>query len=256
MRFINRQVQSLFLASTVILLSGCSKKPERETVPVTTDTLSETIDTLPETHDTLSVTIDPLSVTFDTFTDTRDGKTYRTVKIGRYTWMAENLNYKPESGNHWCYNYYYPYCKKYGRLYDWETAKTACPAGWHLPSFQDWEYLVKAVGGKRGNADVDFIFWLDGGKILKAKSGWRWYDNQNESGNGTDDYGFSALPGGAYGKYNSFFEAGDNGYWWTATLKYGYYYRAYYRDISYNDYGVHAYDGNTLLGLSVRCTMD
>jgi uncharacterized protein (TIGR02145 family) len=132
------------------------------------------------------------------FTDPRDGKFYRTVKIGGQVWMAENLNYAAE-GSKW-YNNDEANGTKYGRLYDWETAKKACPAGWHLPSDAEWQTLVDFVGGK-------YI----AGKKLKSTSGW------NMDGNGTDEYGFSALPGGS-GYSDGYFDiAGYNGSWWSAT---------------------------------------
>ena len=63
-------------------------------------------------------------------TDVRDGKTYQTVTLGDQTWFAQDLNY--ETGNSWCYKDDAANCEAYGRLYDWETALTACPAGWHI----------------------------------------------------------------------------------------------------------------------------
>ncbi len=139
------------------------------------------------------------AVNASTFTDKRDGKTYKTVVIGGKKWMAENLNYQPQSGKSWCYDNNNSNCDKYGRLYDWKTAKTVCPAGWHLPSRQDWQSLVNYAGGKSSDD-----------KKLKARSGWK------DNGNGTDDYGFSALPGGYHRYDDTFGSVGEAGYWWTA----------------------------------------
>ena len=109
--------------------------------------------------------------------DDRDGQTYKTVAIGEQTWMAENLNFETE--NSFCYNDSAEYCAKYGRLYTWEAATTACPSGWHLPTKAEFEILFTAVGGK-----------LITGEMLKSTSGW------HDSGNGSDAFAFSALPAG------------------------------------------------------------
>jgi uncharacterized protein (TIGR02145 family) len=159
--------------------------------------------------------VDPGTVVKGTFTDERDDKTYKTVKIGRQTWMAENLN--TETAESWCYEHSAGNCAKYGRLYTWAAAMKACPSGWHLPSRREWGDLARAVGsygtyGTLGNA----------GEKLKSKSGWNWNTEDNVSGNGTDKYGFSALPGGdAYPIggdccRDCFFDIGDWGFWWTS----------------------------------------
>ena len=129
-----------------------------------------------------------------TFTDSRDGKTYKKVVIGSQTWMAENLNFAAEGSK--CYEDKPENCEKYGRLYDWETAKKSCPNGWHLPSCQEYNALFDAVGGNEV-----------AGKKLKAKNGWN--DKDGKSGNGTDEFGFSALPGG----YNNGAGVGISGTW-------------------------------------------
>jgi uncharacterized protein (TIGR02145 family) len=141
------------------------------------------------------------------FTDTRDKKTYKTVKIGKQTWMAENLNFNAESSV--CYDNKPENCEKYGRLYNWDTAIKACPSGWHLPNLKDWQTLVDLAGGW-GIYDSDDGELL-GNRKLKAKSGW-----ESDLNDGTDDYGFSALPGGRGGSDGNFKSVGEYGSWWTA----------------------------------------
>jgi len=141
------------------------------------------------------------AIAYGTLLDSRDGKSYRTVKIGTQTWMAENLNYRNTTGSAdtvgVCYNNSADSCAKYGRLYTWpETMKGAassatipsgvqgvCPSGWHVPSDGEWNILIDSVertsGVGSGNSGID----------LKATFGWI-------SGTGSDTHGFRILPGG------------------------------------------------------------
>jgi len=170
---------------------------------------------------------------FGTFTDTRDGQTYKTVTIGTQTWMAQNLNYQADSS--WCYNNADSNCVKYGRLYAWHAAQNACPAGYHLPSRKEWGSLVATAGGK------------EAGTTLKARSGWK------DNGNGTDDYGFSALPSGYRFSYRrTFYYVGDFGGWWTAAPSDHPYlwFMHYSKDFVYEDYSF------MIDGFSVRCVAD
>ncbi|MCL1955942.1 MAG: fibrobacter succinogenes major paralogous domain-containing protein [Fibromonadales bacterium] len=167
-----------------------------------------------------------------TFTDSRDGKKYGAVEIGG-TWMAENLNYNANGSK--CYENQESNCQKYGRLYDWETAKKACPNGWHLPSNREWLTLYLFTSG-----------------ILKATSGWH-----NNIGKATDEFGFSALPGGFYSSNYTppFNYLGAYGYWWSSTEKDGDTSMAYNRYMEYSDY-LGSNDSRKAAYFSVRCVQD
>ncbi|MCL2689927.1 MAG: InlB B-repeat-containing protein, partial [Chitinispirillia bacterium] len=146
-------------------------------------------------------------------------KNYRTTKIGNQIWMAENLSYAASPGDgSWCYGNNdaerEANCPLYGRLYDWETAKTVCSglgSGWDLPTDNDWIELAEFVGGVYND---EYRWWDGAGTILKTV---QW--NDNSWNNGTDDYGFRAMPGG-YRIFTMGFPSaalGNNGYWWSAT---------------------------------------
>jgi uncharacterized protein (TIGR02145 family) len=166
------------------------------------------------------------------FTDARDGQTYKKVTIGTQTWMAENLNYIPAVGNSWCYENNPSHCDTYGRLYDWNTARTVCPGGWHLPSEAEWTVLENAVGGTS-----------IAGRKLKAVSF-----------NGSDDYGFTALPAGEADPDGSFGELGSDTDFWAATeidAMYAWHYElGAYRDDVFSD------GDEKDRGYSVRCLQD
>ncbi|MCL2182919.1 MAG: fibrobacter succinogenes major paralogous domain-containing protein [Chitinispirillia bacterium] len=183
----------------------------------------------------------------ESFTDTRDGKTYRTVQIGDQTWMAENLNYKTDSST--CYGNKERNCRKYGRLYDWDDAMKACPAGWHLPSNDEWWVLTDFVGGREV-----------AGTKLKSKTGWSKGQYYKAA---TDDYGFSALPGGYripdgifhyVINISGFYDAGSYGRWWSATEGGATFAR--YWDMSYSYEGVSWNYYDKAFQFSLRCVED
>ena len=164
-------------------------------------------------------------------TDSRDNKTYNTVKIGNQTWMAENLNFV--ATNSYCFKNTAEYCAEYGRLYTWGAAmdsvgewsenskgcgyygsdcsptypvRGVCLDGWHLPSRAEWDTLFSAVGGKS-----------TAGKVLKSTSGWENWDKK--SGNGTDDFGFSAFPAGYRNYYENFYANGSQAFFWSCSTE-------------------------------------
>ena len=152
---------------------------------------------------------------YGSMTDPRDGIVYKTTTIGGQVWMAENLNYFDIEGapssikNDWCYWDKPENCESAGRLYTWTVAKRVCPEGWRLPTNEDWTALLTAVGADTLNP----IAWT-GANVLKSKSGWE------NSGSGTDDFGFTALPAGKafFNKTQSgFTNHGCSSYMWSAT---------------------------------------
>jgi len=171
------------------------------------------------------------------FTDPRDDRSYRTVLMGSRTWMAENLNYRPREGNSWCYESDEALCQNFGRLYDWNTAMDACPDGWSLPNRKDWDDMIWETGEKES-----------AGTKLKSRAGW------NNDGNGTDEFGFSGLPGGTRLADGSFGNAYTGGNWWIAA-EFGAN-NAYYRYMySGYDYVIES-NTNKRVGFSIRCVRD
>lgn len=155
--------------------------------------------------------------------DLRDGRVYKTVKIGTQVWMAQNLNYASEESM--CFDKKEANCKVQGRLYTWNAAKRACPSGWHLPSVEDFEKLAKFTGGKEEN--------------LKAKSGWKAMPYCEEKGcfvddeyddcpcccdkpvqkknNGNDKFGFSMIPSNYCFEGGKYCNSENAAYFWTST---------------------------------------
>lgn len=134
----------------------------------------------------------------DSFTDPRDEQSYDIVQIGSDVWMAENLNYDIDGSV--CPEGDKRNCSKFGRLYTWEMARSFCPEGWRLPNSADFGRLIANVGG------VDVA-----GEALKSKRGW--YKKKN----GSDAFGFKALPAGFRKAGGEFDGIGGYAHFWTAS---------------------------------------
>jgi uncharacterized protein (TIGR02145 family) len=151
------------------------------------------------------------------FVDSRDGNTYKFVKIGNKVWMTENLKYETKfnEGSSWCYDNNSSNCNKYGRLYDWNAAKGACPTGWRLPTqANDWTDLVSTADGvTRKTFGSMFLKSKIAGKKLKSKTDWN-AGKKGKGGNGTDELGFLALSGGWRSSGGDYYDIGSKGRWW------------------------------------------
>jgi uncharacterized protein (TIGR02145 family) len=171
----------------------------------------------------------------ESFKDPRDGNIYKTIKIGNQLWMAENLAFEPSSGNYWVYENNIDNVPQYGYLYNWETARKVCPAGWHLPSDEEWTELANFLG-------------KDAGAKMKSTSGW------DEDGNGTNESGFSGLPGGYRASDGTSFYILLTGCWWSTMedntdFDWG-------RLLGYSSGFLSQLDFRKESGLSVRCLRD
>lgn len=209
------------------------------------------------------------------FTDSRDGTVYKTIKIGNQTWMAENLAYLPAvhrstegsetEPRYYVYGYSgndvneaiasanYP---KYGVLYNFEAAESACPTGWHLPSDADWFEMEVLLGMSVDEQEDTGPRGLDEavGDKLKSKSGWGWDDFNDEDGNGTNESGFTALPGGIRMHGGGYDEEGTWGYFWGSTQDNSTHYFARY--LASDIEAIMRFNYYIGYGLSVRCVKD
>jgi len=212
-------------------------------------------------RDTVSVARSGMARVYDTtynvaivygyLNDVRDGKTYRTVKIGPQVWMAQNLSYAA-SGE--CYMNANDSCYKYGRLYKWVEAMGAastysdsllnptlprrgvCPEGWHVPSDAEWVRLT----------DTSLVE-SSAGSQLKSASVW-------SPGDGADSYGFAMLPAGVHNFNGSFNYAGKYTAFWTATEVSGIY--SMYRYFNNGFAGVSRSSDDKYNKYSIRCLQD
>ncbi len=161
----------------------------------------------------------------DMLVDERDGQEYKILEANGLWWMAENLNF--ETAESWCYEVQESNCDKWGRLYTWKAAMTACPQGWHLPDDQEWSGLINYYGG------VHYA-----GKSFKE--------------GGTS--GFNVLMSGYYYHRGSFGKIGVSSYHWSSTEQNADY--ASFKGIYSTVDNVGTYTYIKIDGLSVRCVKD
>lgn len=202
-------------------------------------------------------------VDFGSLRDDRDGRVYRTTRIGTRVWMAENLDFAgttepvgvcpAEDGSKAAGPS--DSCARYGRLYSWtqamaldtsyahlswtETVSTprrgACPSGWHLPQASEWDSLALAIGG------------ASAGRVLQSVSAW------SKGGNGTDATGFRALPAGGRNS-TGFVNLHDAATWWTREQRDVNSAFLYFLNSSYQS--LDAYNNSKTAAYSVRCLED
>ena len=219
---------------------------------------------------------------YGSFKDSRDGKVYKTVKIGNQVWMAENLNVSkfrngdliPEAKNEedwkaagenkqpaWCYyDNDMRNGEKYGKLYNWyavNDSRGLAPKDWQISSSKDWEKLASGLGGIEDNnykfeSDPNISLTMIAGGKMKS-SGTRHWKSPNR--NATNESGFSALPGGfrsltgvLYLSFNSIYVFGS---WWTSSENDSN--SAWYRNLSYGTGALLKNTGLKSIGYSVRC---
>ena len=148
-----------------------------------------------------------------TFTDARDGQVYKYTTIGNQVWMAENLKF--DAPYSLCYNKIEGFCDTFGRFYslhvngeyfdlfNQELLDTICPAGWHVPSVNEWNVLV----GNMGSAENRSIR-LRSSTVL---------GNVNEYG--SDDCAFNSLPAGVWWPTGIDGESFNTAAYWTSSAK-------------------------------------
>ncbi len=218
-----------------------------------------------------SFTTGVFTVSTGSFTDSRDNTMYNTITISGQTWMAENLAYLPEvcapdvNCGYWVYDYLgtdvatamgEANYSTYGVLYNFETAQTACPAGWHLPSDYEWSYLEVHLGmSLQANLATGSRGTNQGGK-MKETGTTHW--NAPNTG-ATNISGFTGLPGGMRSYSNGTFnQIGNYGYFWSSTEEGNF---ANYRYLNYDSEQagsdwLSTVTGWSNFGASVRCVQD
>lgn len=142
--------------------------------------------------------------------DARDGNKYKIVSIGDQVWMAENLAFDSGEGA-WAFDDDLQNVENYGYLYDFETAQTVCPQGWHLPSEAEWQELLDYIAENAAPGEKRKTVKDELGKYFKSQEYWK-----NEPV-GSNEFEFSAKPAGYRRTDNTY--SGENrvAVWWSST---------------------------------------
>ena len=206
-------------------------------------------------------------------TVTYTGQVYNTIQIFSQCWLKENLNVgtmipgiqqMTDDGimEKYCYDNEPDSCDKYGGLYQWnemmqyttqQGTQGICPPGWHIPTDEEWKILEGTVDSEYGVGDPEWDVSMTGRGFnagLNLKSTSSWYS----SGNGTDLFGFTALPGGYRSTDGYFYYLGYYGTFWSSTEYYSY--SAWYRYLSCFSDEVYRYSYSKFYGFSARCLQD
>lgn len=187
---------------------------------------------------------------FDSINDSRDGKVYKTVRIGTQWWMAENLNYYTPAGSRYSNDDSSTYATLYGRLYEWNTAINSCPVGWHVPSHQEWRTMEMALGFEQNEPVHDNnLYGTDEGGKLKEAGITHWLTPNTGA---TNSSGFTALPAGHYAM-NQFWGIGEASHFWAGNKKPGG--GAWYRSLTNETSAIHIFHQDNGYK-SVRCIED
>lgn len=230
------------------LLSSCGGR-KQSTAPEAGNTVRGTA--APDNVNNLTETVQDI-----------DGNTYNTVKIGKQTWMKENLRTTKFSdgtpiklignGSEWANTTQPAYCwynneelsykDMYGALYNGFAASGGklCPEYWHVPSDAEWAALSRLLGGDN----------MAGGKLKEA--GYDYWVNPNTAAD--NSAGFSALPGGLRYSDGVFHDFGFSGYFWTSeVLSPG---RMWFRYMDYEYSDLFRFNNAATIGFSIRCVRD
>jgi uncharacterized protein (TIGR02145 family) len=209
-----------------------------------------------------------------------DGNTYNTVLIGTQCWTKENLKvtkyndgtlipdlttstsnpWAPTSGARTDYTGAtgipsgQTYVSTYGYLYNWyavNDAKGLCPTGWHVPTDSDWNKLVKFIdSGADTSSTSSSQSTTAGGKMKSTSTLW------NTATPETDNFGFTALPGGSRTSGGSFTNIRFVAFFWSATVFDLNVNDAWFRSLNTFTSNVLRAKGIKSFGASIRCLKD